>query len=204
MLTPLLVAACLFVGPLSLAQSATSSLSGLEFPQGTVIDFLERTGNALLVTPLERTGELWREQDSDGGYTLIMELDEPRWERRELSARQVSLVRRRPATGRNRPREQRLNMTLDTNKPGHALMLALVALVNGDHASLLASFSASPRLARGDDWTIALTPNTAIDGLCALRLNGRGEEQNSVLTSIFLDQCDQRWQEIILQSTPLT
>lgn len=182
----------------NLPRNAESSLDGLVFPQGEVFNFVERTGNTLLATPLERHGQLWQEQSTDDKPTLIMELKEPRWERRELSETQVSLVRRRSATGRSRPREQRLNMRLDESKPSHALMLALVALVNGEHQALLSQFSASPRRPADDGWDIELTPADSIEGLCALRLSGNGAAADSELTSIYLDQCEQRWQEIIL------
>lgn len=185
-------------------QNPESSLNGLVFPAGAVFNFIERTGNALLATPLERQGQLWQERSNENEPTLIMELTEPRWERRELSEHAVSLVRRRPATGRSRPREQRLSMKLDASKPSHTLILALVSLVNGDHGTLLSQFAASPRQQDGADWLIALTPNIPIEGLCALRLTGNGDGMKSQLTRIHLDQCEQRWQEITLQHAPAT
>ncbi len=178
---------------------AGSSLDGLIFPRGAAFGFVERTGNALLSTPMERRGRLWQETDDGQNGVLIMELEEPRWERRELSETQVSLIRSRPATGRSRPREQRLSMALDASKPGHSLVLALVALVNGDLDLLLTQFSASSRLAHAEGWRINLTPKSNVEGLCGLRLTGNGDGETSQITSIYLDQCEQRWQEIILQ-----
>lgn len=175
-----------------------SALAGLGLAYDARIDFVETTYNTLLRRPVDRPGELWREND-----TLIMEMAKPRWEQRRLSAARATLVRLKQNSRPGKPKEQRLSLKLDAEKPAHVLLIALRAALLGEASELAEHMTVSDRVNDPDNeagWLVSLQPKIEVKSLCGLELRGSGSGSASTLTGVDVDQCGS-WQRIRVLTT---
>jgi hypothetical protein len=128
-------------------------IDSLHVPADEEVPFSQRQLNPLFRKVASQSGVLTK--SAEGG--LVMQVLEPRAERRTLQDGWVSVTRKSRNPSKNRARNVERRTQLDPERPSHLVLLALEALVRGDHELLYAHFALSAEV-EGDVWRLLLIP----------------------------------------------
>ncbi|MEM1434016.1 MAG: LolA-related protein [Pseudomonadota bacterium] len=139
------------------------TLAALEFAVGERLPFEETTVSRILKRPVTATGELWLAADG----TLIMAIEAPRFERRALEQRFVTLTRLRSGADRNPDDPADLivrRLPIQADRPAQVLLRSIAQLLDGnidalqDSFELLAPQEPAPPGDTGASWELRLEP----------------------------------------------
>ena len=177
-------------------KDALVQLSALNFQREKKVAFIDRQHNPMLKIPLEQRGKLWIRKDG----TMIMRVETPHVEERQLSENYLTLVRinsrlnesvKLPSNSENVTRR----IALNSKHSSHLLLLAIAALLNNNVATLQQYFELSMSK-QNDSWKVRLVPiNTELHAeLSYMELSG----ESSNLQSLYVDKRNNGWQQLLI------
>lgn len=175
-------------------EDALAQLLELNIQREEKVTFIDRQFNPMLKNPLEQRGILWIREDG----TMIMRVESPHTEERQLSENYLTLIRSNsrlknnstfPAGSENFTRR----IALNTNHASHLLLLAIAALLNNNVTMLEQHFELS-MTKQGTSWKVKLVPiNADLHAeLSCIELTG----ETSNLQSLYVDKHNNGWQRL--------
>lgn len=139
------------------ALSPTDILVKLDFPSDQSVEFVQRQRNPLMLRESEQQGTLRKTAEG-----LFMDVTEPRAEHRHIHQGFVTLERQHSSRRRAQTNQDTYTRRaqLEADNPAHIPLLALEALLTGQHDFLAENFTQEIVVSE-DHWQLSLYPTLA-------------------------------------------